>query len=128
MRKRRRHLTKAELGQIRALTLAGVRQSEISRKLHIGRDTVSKWQVRLGLPTRPTVPEDEIIRLFQKGWGGYKIHRFLKVPVNQIYRVAHQRGFKRADRIGYPEPHGDVAGFIEAVKNREDHITTLREK
>lgn len=122
------HVSNDEKEKIRELTLAGVRQSVIARTLKITAPTVSKLQRAMGLPTRLVIPEDEILRLFREGWGGYRIHRHLKIPVNQIYRVAHENGFRRADGIGYPEPHGDVAGFIEAVKNREDHIKHLAEK
>jgi hypothetical protein len=122
------HLTTAERKKIRELTRKGVRQSEISRALGITAPSVSKAQRAMGLPTRLMIPEKKILRLFRRGWGGYKISRHLRVPVNQVYAVAHRNRFRRKDGIGYPEPHGDVAGFIEALKRREGYIKTLAKK
>jgi hypothetical protein len=122
------HLTDAEKEEIRSLTLAGVRQAEIARKMRIGRDTVGTWQVRMGLPTVPPIPEKKILELFRRGWGGYRISKHLRVPANQVYAVAHRNNFRRVDGIGYPEPHGDVAGFIEALKRREGYVKTLAKK
>jgi hypothetical protein len=125
---KRGKLTQSERNRIRRMTLKGIRQSVIARKLGITAPSISKAQRSMGLDTHLTIPEDEIMRLFREGWGGYRIHRFLKVPTNQIYRVAHEHGFRRTDGVGYPEPHGDIAGFVDALKRRDDHIVNLREK
>jgi hypothetical protein len=122
------HVTPNEKHQIRRLTLRGVRQSVISRKLGISAPSVGKAQIAMALPTHLVWPEKQILQLFKSGWGGYRIHRHLHVPVNQIYAIAHRAGFKRKDGIGYPEPRGDVSGFIEAVKSREGYIGHLAKK
>ena len=128
MRKIRWHVTAAEKKEIARLTRAGIRQSVIARTLGIGAPSVSKVQREAGLPTRLIVPEAKILKLFTRGWGGYKISKHLHVPANQVYRVAHKNNFRRADGIGYPEPHGDVAGFIEAVKRGDGYIKVLARK
>lgn len=120
-----RHLTPRDKRRIRKLTLARVGQSEIARIMRIGRDTIAKWQVRLGLPTRLPIPEKRIMRLFRLGWGGYRIARHLRIAVSAVYKVAHKNNFRRKDGIGYPEPHGDIAGFVNAVKLREGYIKSL---
>jgi hypothetical protein len=122
------HLTRKEKDQIRRLTLRGVRQSVIARKLGITAPSVSKAQRAMGLNTRLIVPEERIMELFRAGWGGLRIHNHLKVPVNQIYACAHRNSFRRADGVGYPTPRGDVAGFIEALKRRDDYIENLAGK
>jgi len=122
------HLTRSDKMKIRRLTLKGIRQSTIARTLHIGRDTISKWQMRMGLPTRLVIPEAKIMELFRKGWGGYRIAKHLSVAVSQVYKTAHKNGFRRTDGVGFPEPHGDVAGFIEALKQRQGYIKNLRKK
>ncbi len=119
------HLSDAEKAKIRELTLAGVRQSEISRALGITAPSVSKAQRAMGLRTRLAWPEKKILRLFKRGWGGIRISKVLHVPANQVYRIAHDNHFRRADGIGYPEPHGDVAGFIQALKKRQGYIRSL---
>jgi hypothetical protein len=119
------HLTAKEKAKIRRMTLKGTRQSVIARTLKLTAPTVSKAQRAMGLPTHLTVPEEKIMELFRKGLGGYKIHRVLKVPVNQIYRVAHENKFRRADGFGYPTNPENEARFIEAVKNREDYVHNL---
>lgn len=122
------HLTRQEREKIRELTLMGVRQSDISRRLHIGHPTVGKAQRAMGLPTRLVVPEKTILKLFHKGWGGYRISKFLRVPVNQVYRVAHKNNFRRADGAGYPTPPKNEARFIVALKRREGYIKHLAKK
>lgn len=114
--------------KIRAMTIAGIRQSVIARRLKLTAPTVSKVQRSFNLPTHIVIPEEQIMELFRAGWGGYRIHRHLKIPVNQIYAVAHKNNFRRADGIGYPELHGNVAGFIEALKRREGYIRPLAKK
>jgi hypothetical protein len=124
----RGHVTVQEKAAIRRMTLRGVRQSIIARKLKITPPTVSKVQRSFNLPTRLVVPEARIMELFRKGWGGYRIHHFLKVPVNQIYAVAHRNNFKRADGVGYPTPPENEARFIDALKRREDYAKRLAHK
>ncbi len=122
------HLTIAEKRKIRRLTLKGIRQSVIARIMHLTAPTVSKVQVSMGLPTHLVIPEKKIMKLFQRGWGGYKISKHLHIPANQVYAVAHKNNFRRPDGIGYPTPHGDVDGFIEALKKKEGYIKTLAKK
>jgi hypothetical protein len=119
------HVTAEEKLEIRRLTLAGVRQSEISRRLNIGRDTVSKWQVRMGLPTHLVWPERKIVRLFKRGWGGYRISRHLRVPVNQVYAIAHRHGINNGHA---KTPVENERRFIEALKRREDYVVRLARK
>jgi hypothetical protein len=120
--KHRWHLSDPERTRIRRLTLQRVPQSTIGRILGIGRDTVSKWQARMGLPTRVPVPEKKIMELFKKGWGGVRIAKHLKIAVSAVYKVAHKNKFRRADGAGNPEPKGDVAGFTEAVRRGQCYI------
>src|SRR5260370_30334791 len=122
------HLSDAERREIRRLTIAGVRQSEIARRLRIGRDSVSKAQRAMGLPTRLVIPEQKIMELFRRGWGGYRISKHLHVPANQVYAVAHKNNFRRADGAGYPTPKENERCFIEAVKNRDNYIKHLAKK
>lgn len=119
-------LTTDEKNEIRRLTQARVSQASISRRLHIGRDTVSMWQVRMGLPTRPIVPETQILRLFRRGWGGYRIARKLKVCRHCVYEVrAKYKIGQRADGSGTGHADADLDGFAAAVRRRADHIRTL---
>jgi transcriptional regulator len=98
------HLTDEEKQKIRELTLAGVRQSEIARQTNLTAPSVSRAQKAMGLPTHLPIPEKKIMSLFQKGWGGYKIARHLRVPVSAVYKIAHKNKFRRADSVGYPTP------------------------
>jgi hypothetical protein len=125
---KRWHLTAKEIRQIRKFTLQRVPQATIARIMCIGRDTVGKWQVRMGLPTRAPVPEKKILELFEKGWGGYRIAKHLHVAVSAVYKVAHKNSFHRADGAGYPTPAENEARFIAAVRNREDYIIRLARK
>jgi hypothetical protein len=125
---KRWHLSLTEREKIRSLTRARVSQAQIARALGIGRDTVSKWQTQMKLPTRVPIPEKRIMRLFEKGWGGYRIARHLRVAVSAVYKVAHKNNFRRTDGVGYPQPHGNVAGFIEAIKRREGYIKHLAKR
>lgn len=126
--KHRWHVTDKEKKEIARLTRAHVPQSSIARILGIGRDTVAKWQVRMNLPTVPPLPEDKIMELFEKSWGGYRIAKHLGVAVSAVYKVAHKNKFRRADGIGYPQPHGDIVAFTEAVKRGEGYIKELARK
>jgi hypothetical protein len=122
------HLTAKEIKQIRKLTLQRVPQGTIASVMSVGRATVSKWQLRLGLPTRVPVPEAKIMELFEKGWGGYRISKHLHVPVNQVYGVAHRNNFHRKDGAGYPTPLENEMRFAAAVRKREDYIIRLARK
>jgi DNA-binding CsgD family transcriptional regulator len=129
MRKPNRwHLTAAERGRIRRLTLQRVPQSTIGRILGIGRSTVSKWQARMGLPTRVPIPEKKILQLFAKGWGGYKIAKRLHIAVSAVYKVAHKNNFHREDNAGYPTPPENEKRLIEALQRRENYAKRLAKK
>lgn len=125
VKNKRWHLTKREKERIRRLTRAGMRQSEIARKLHIGADTISVWQRRLGLPTVPPLPETEILRLLRQGKGQNRIHRILRVSQPKVHAVMVANGIHRSDQ---QTVKGDIEGFIEAIKNREGHIRALRKR
>jgi hypothetical protein len=124
------HLTIKEKAQIYRLTLKRVPQATIARLLHIGAPSVSKAQREMGLPTRlaMVIPEQRIMELFEKGWGGVRIAKQLRIAVSAVYKVAHKHGFRRQDGSGSPEPKGDVAGFIEALKRRENYVIRLARK
>jgi hypothetical protein len=124
----KRHLTNEEKKQIRALTHTGTPQATIARRLNMDLRTLNRWQVWMRLSARPPIPEEKIMALFQKGWGGYRIARHLKIAVSAVYKIAHKNNFRRADGIGYPEPHGNVAAFIEAIKARQGYIKVLAKK
>lgn len=119
------HLTPKEKRRIRRLTLAGVRQSEIARRLKITAPSISKAQRAMGLATHLPIPEKRIMRLFRFGWGGYRIAKHLRIAVSAVYKVAHQNNFHRVDNAGYPTPAENEARFIEALKHREGYIKTL---
>jgi hypothetical protein len=125
---KRWHLTDQERKEIARRTRAGERQSEIARALGIGAPSVSKAQRSMGLPTHLVIPEKKILRLFKRGWGGYRISKALNVAVNQVYGVAHRNGFRRKDAVGYPTPPENEANFIAAVRNRENYIIRLAKK
>jgi transposase-like protein len=120
--------TATEKRKIRERTLARDPQATIARSLHIDLKTLNRWQVWMRLPTRVPIPEKNIMLLFNKGWGGYRIAKHLHVAVSAVYKVAHQNNFRRADNVGYPTPKENEAAFIEAVKRREDYIVRLAEK
>lgn len=122
---RRGHLTTKEKSAIRRLTKRGLRQSAISRKLGITAESVSRAQKSMGLPTRPVWPEVLIMLLFREEWGGYRIAKHLKVPVNVVYAVAKKHKFKRSDSAGCSIPKGNLAGFKEAVRRGDDYIRPL---
>lgn len=123
---KRWHLTKSERGKIRRMTLAGKRQSVIARKLGIGRDTVSMWQVRMNLPTKLVTPEGKIMELFQKGMGGYAIAKKLRVSANRVWATAKKFGYVNARCA--PTPPENIRKFSEAVRRREDYIIRLARK
>jgi hypothetical protein len=128
---KRWHLTTKEKAQIKKLTLARVPQSTIGRILGVGRDTVSKWQVRMGLPTVPPVPEDKILKLFLKGMSGQKIHEKLRVPANRVWAVYKKYGLQpllHPDGTGARTPKGNIPAFTAAIKNRENYINHLAKK
>src|SRR5437899_7883267 len=103
------HLTNEEKKTIRNLTLKRVPQGDIAKRLHMDLRTLNRHQVWMRLAARPPIPEKRIMQLFRKGWGGYKIAKHLGIAVSAVYKIAHKNGFRRADGIGYPQPHGDVA-------------------
>jgi hypothetical protein len=127
-RKHRWHVTPKEKEEIRRLTIAGVRQAVIARRLKITAPSVSKVQRAMGLPTHLVIPEQEIMRLFREGWGGYRIAKHLKVCAHCVYAVMHKNGFRRADGAGSGYADADEAGFIEAVKNHSDYANNLAPK
>jgi hypothetical protein len=123
------HISSQEREQIRRLTLAGVRQSVIARKLKIGAPSVSKAQRTMGLPTVLVWPEEKIMKLFRAGWPGYKISKFLGVPSNRVFETAHKNKFRRADgKGGYRTDPQAEAQLIEALKRREDYAIRLARK
>jgi hypothetical protein len=122
---RRGHITKEERDEICRLTKAGVRQSEIARRLGITAPSVSKVQRQMGLPTKLPTPEAKILALFREGWGGLKISKFLHVPANRVWEVMHKHGIRRADGTGSAAPKGDIEGFTMALKNGEGYIKHL---
>jgi hypothetical protein len=122
------HVTDAEKAEIGRLTQAGVRQSVISRTLKITAPTVSRAQRAMGLPTLLPTPEKEIMRLFKRGWGGYRISKHLRVPANRVFAVMHKNGFQRADKLGIATPPENIARFVAALKRREGYIKTLAKR
>jgi len=96
--------------------------------MHLTAPTVSRVQRESGLPTRLVWPEAKILKLFKRGWGGYRISRHLHVPANQVFAVAHKNHFRRKDDVGYPTNPQNEERFIAAVKNREDYIIRLARK
>jgi transposase len=128
---RRWHLSNSEKNEIRRLTRAGIRQSEIGRRLKIGRDTVGLWQKRLGLQTRPPLvpaPEKQIMRLLKRGMGLHPVARKLGIPMYRVWRTAKKNRWRRADGNGRADPAANESAFIEAVKNRDDHVVNLAAK
>jgi hypothetical protein len=122
------HLTPEEKKEIARMTRAGIRQSEISRRLNIGRDSVSKAQRAMGLPTRLVIPEKQILRLFRRGWGGHRISKHLHVPANQVYAVAHRNKFRRKDGVGYPLSAQKRQQLMDDAALHVDHGNHLAEK
>ena len=122
------HLTDGEKETIRQLTLAGTPQATIARTLQMDLRTLNRHQVWMRLATRPPIPEKQIMLLFEKGWGGYKIAEFLGIAVSATYKIAHKNNFKRLDGIGYPEPHGNISAFIEDIKRGRGYIKELARK
>jgi len=119
---RRGHITAEEKAEIERLTRAGVRQSEIARRLGITAPSVSKVQRQMGLPTKLVWPEEKIVELFKLGWGGYKISKHLKVPANQVYKIAHKHGLNN----GWKQtPKENDERFIEALKRGENYAKRL---
>ena len=120
-----------EREQIRELTLRHTSQTVIARTLGIAAACVSQTQRAMNLPTRlakPPIPEDAIMKLFREGWGGYRIAKHLRVPVNQVYRIAHKNNFRRPDAVGYPTNPQAEAQLIEALKRRDDYAIRLARK
>jgi hypothetical protein len=116
------HVTDAEKAEIRRLTKAGMRQSEIARRLGITAPSVSKAQRANGLPTKLIWPETKIVSLFKRGWGGYRIAKHLHVPVNQVYSIAHAHHINN----GWAKtPEENEARFIEALKRGDDYVKRL---
>lgn len=126
--KHRWHVTADERKQIRRLTRAGMRQATIARIVGLTAPSVSKVQRILGLPTRVPTPEQEIVKLFANGWSGLKISKYLRCPANRVWAVRKKHGITRADGAGTQEPKGNIPGFVEALKRREDYIKTLAKK
>ncbi len=126
--KYRWHITDAEKAEIRRLTRAGVRQSEISRRLNITAPSVGKAQRAMGLPTRlPTTPtpESEIVALFEQHVPGKEISRRLRCPANRVWAVMHKFGLQNFNAKTPPE---NEARFVEALKRREGYIKILARK
>jgi hypothetical protein len=123
------HNSAKERAKIKRLTLAGIRPSVIARIMHLTAPPVSKTQRAMGLPTCLPTPERETVELFTQGWSGKRIREHLGVPANRIWAVHKKYGFKKADGTGAAgRPKGDIRGFIEAVKRRDDYIKRLAEK
>ena len=123
--KHRWHLSDGEKKKIARLTRARVPQSTIARNLHIGRDTVSKWQRKMGLPTVPPVPEKQILKLLRKGYGQHRIHKMLRVSQPKVHAVMVKHGIRNGHAT---TPKENEDRFIAAVQRREDYIVRLAEK
>jgi hypothetical protein len=119
------HLSAKEKKTIRRMTKRGIRQSVIARTLGITAPSVSRAQRAMGLPTHLVWPEQRILALFKEGWGGYRISKYLHVPANQVYAVAHKNHFRRKDNVGYPTNSVKEAAFVEAVKRKENYSKRL---
>jgi hypothetical protein len=118
------HLTREEKRKIKQLTLRRVPQAQIARIMGITAPSVSRVQKQMHLPTRPPTPEKEIIKLFHEGWSGQKIHKYLRVPANQIYATFHKYGLRRNPTT----PKENEERFIQALKRREGYIKTLAKR
>jgi hypothetical protein len=69
------------------------------------------------------------MRLLQKGLGLHPVARKLGIPMYRVRRVAKKNHWRRAEgNTGLADPEANVPGFIEAVKNREDHVRNLAHK
>jgi hypothetical protein len=121
---KRWHLTDAEKAEIRRLTRARVRQSEIAPRLGITAPSVSKAQRKMGLPTKLPTPEAKIVALFNKGVPGLEISKRLHCPANRVWAVRRKHGIRRNRERGRRAKR-DIAGFCEAIKRREGHVRPL---
>lgn len=116
------HLTPREKTRIRRLTREGRRQSEIARIMGIGRDTISKWQVNMGLPTIPPVPEEEIVRLLRDGVGQNRIHKMLGVSQPIVHRIMVKHGIVHKGGRLSPELREKVVAAIREGENYLNHL------
>jgi transposase len=110
----RGRLTDKEKQQIRELTLAGVRQSDISRRLKIHRGTVCRAQRRCNLPTRIGIPEEQIRKLHQEGKSQKQIAALLGRPRGLVYRWQKKLGLT-AKRHGPRSPELDATQKVEVL-------------
>ncbi|HXC33934.1 MAG TPA: helix-turn-helix domain-containing protein [Verrucomicrobiae bacterium] len=116
-------LSEKQKRKIVALARRGWKQGAIARELGLHPQTVAKTQRAAGLPTRPYPPDVLILELFQEGWSGGRIAKYLRTSVSHTYAVAHRHHFQHVRTI-----KGDVLGFVEAVKKREGYILHLARK
>lgn len=131
----RGHLTNREKRQITKLALRGEQSSAIARKLGIGRDTIIHFRQRAGLPhgwpKLTTGQKDAITVLSSIGVPHRTIAAKLKLKFHHVRMVAIERALLRPDGTRYGvtwKPRGDIAGFTEAIKAREDRIRNLQQK
>lgn len=91
-------IKKSLLATVERLTLSGMRQNEIAKKLGVHRNSVLRYQRRLNLPAwRPTTPaeEREILRLLLSGRGTSSIGKHLGCGEYRVREVARKFEIKR---------------------------------
>jgi hypothetical protein len=133
--KYRAHLTPSEKRAITRLALQGVQSAAIARKLKIGRDTIVHFRQGAGLPhgwpKLTNGQKDAVTVLSCLGVPHKTIAAKLHLKFHHVRIVAIERKLLRPDGTLYgtkQTPRGNIPGFVDAIKAREDRIRVLREK
>lgn len=84
------HLTFTERRRIKTLTLRGVHQIAIARALKLNVNTVRLAQRKMGLPTKPPIPVEQIVSLLRANVARRDVARRLKVSLQAVRRIGKQ--------------------------------------
>jgi DNA invertase Pin-like site-specific DNA recombinase len=141
--KKFRRINDDQREEIRTLTLEGVAQAEICRRLKIYRGTVRRVQLSFNLPTRLViVPEEQIRKLHQEGKTQKEIAELTGTSRGTVYRLQKRMNLcapYRGERLPLsPSEAGRVLALLRRglstrqvcikLNMREHAVRIIREK
>jgi hypothetical protein len=89
------HLSSQELRQIKTLRSKGCGATAISRILHLTRNTVSLAFRRMGLPSKPPIPTQQILKLLRANMDRELVARTLHCSLRAVKRIGREHHIRR---------------------------------
>jgi transposase-like protein len=103
-------LTASELRRIKSLREQRCSVTQIARILSITRNTVDRALRKMGLPSKPAIPEQEILQLLRNNLDRRIVAERLHVSLRAVKRVGKKFGTKKK-----PDPFRGKGPKIEAL-------------